>query len=271
MSVDLEDWYALVARRLHGRAERPSERVVVATRRLLDLLDVHGTKATFFALGTVAETFPDLLQDIVRRGHEIGTHGYAHRRLDGIDEHAFRADLRQSIAAIVSACGVQPRGHRAPEFTILRRTAWAFPVLVEEGLAYDSSVFPIRHRRYGIPDAPRYPYRVSTPAGDLMELPLATLELFGQRLPTAGGGYLRFLPYLPIERTVRTANEAGRPAIIYVHPYEFDPEPLVMDARGARARLFVTLQNAFRHRAADRLGRLLATFQFGPLGSIIEP
>ena len=270
MSVDLEDWYALVSRRLHGREAPPSERVVVGTRRLLDLLDVHATKATFFVLGTVAETFPDLLREVVRRGHEIGTHGYAHRRLDTIDERTFRADLRRSVAAIETACGVRPRGHRAPEFTILRRTAWAFAILAEEGFLYDSSVFPIRHRRYGIPDAPRYPYRVSTPAGDLMELPLATLQVFGQRLPTAGGGYLRFLPYLPIERALRAANEAGQPAIVYVHPYEFDPEPLVMDATGLKARTFVALQNAFRHRAAGRLGRLLTTFPFGPLRSIID-
>ena len=152
----------------------------------------------------------------------------------------------------------------------MRETEWAFDVLADEGFAYDSSVFPIRHRRYGIPDAPRGPYTQRTPAGPLVELPLATLALFGQRLPTAGGGYLRFFPYLPIDLSVSRANSSGVPAVLYVHPYEFDPEPLVMHAPTWKGRAFVVAQNAFRQRAPVRLKRLLLRFPFGPLGAIID-
>jgi polysaccharide deacetylase family protein (PEP-CTERM system associated) len=270
ISVDLEDWYALVARRLLGQEQAPSSRVVIATHRLLDLFDKTATKATFFVLGTVAEAFPELVREVADRGHEIATHGYAHRRLDTIGERAFRDDLRRSVNAIGEACGVLPRGHRAPEFTIMRDTMWAFEVLADEGFAYDSSVFPIRHRRYGISDAPRGPYTQPTPAGPLLELPLATLALFGQRLPTAGGGYLRFFPYLPIDLSVSRANASGVPAVLYVHPYEFDPEPLVMRGPTLKGHAFVVAQNAFRHRAPVRLERLLRRFPFGPLGDIID-
>lgn len=270
ISVDLEDWFALVARRLHGTTVAPSERVVTATHRLLDLLDACATRATFFVLGTVAEAFPALVSEVRDRGHEIGSHGYAHRRLDTIDAATFRDDLRRANVAITAACGVRPRGHRAPEFTLMRGTKWAFEVLAEEGFRYDSSVFPIRHPRYGIPDAPRGPYAVPAAGGTLIELPLATLDILGQRLPTAGGGYLRFFPYRPIELAVRRASEAGIPAILYVHPYEFDPEPLEMAAPSARGRAFIAAQNAFRYRAPARLSRLLRRFPFGPLGLIIE-
>jgi polysaccharide deacetylase family protein (PEP-CTERM system associated) len=266
ISVDLEDWFSLVRRRLWGVEEPPTERVIPATRRLLDLLDNAGTKATFFVLGNVADTFPDLVREVADRGHEIGTHGYGHWRVDVIGAERFRDELRSSRAAIERACGSRPAGHRAPEFSFTPATPWAFEVLESEGLAFDSSVFPIRHRRYGIPSAPVSPYIV----GRIRELPLATLAVRGRRIPAAGGGYLRYFPYSVIEGAVKQANRRGDPAIIYVHPYEFDPEPLrfAEEAPTARGRFFITMQNAFRHRVPGRLSRLLRTFQFGPLGEL---
>lgn len=271
LGVDLEDWYALVTRRLHGREITPSQRVNVATQTLLDLLDASCTKATFFVLGAVAKAYPALVRDVHARGHEIASHGYGHQRLDRLDRESFRLDLRLANAAIAEACGVRPSGHRAPEFTVMTRTSWAFEILVEEGFKYDSSVFPIRHRRYGIPDAPRAPYVVETRAGPITEFPLATFEVLGQRLPTAGGGYLRMLPYALVKAGVDQAGKAGVPAILYVHPYEFDPEPLRMDTTGLKGRLFVAAQNALRDRSAPRLASLLRDFHFVPLGTLIEP
>jgi polysaccharide deacetylase family protein (PEP-CTERM system associated) len=266
ISVDLEDWFSLVRRRLWAVEEPPSERVIDATRALLDLFDAASTKATFFVLGSVAERFPDLVRDVAARGHELGTHGHGHQRVDVIGEERFRAELRHSSDAIFGATGVRPLGHRAPEFSITAKTPWAFAALRAEGLRYDSSVFPIRHPTYGIPGAPPMPYE----ADGLRELPLATLELLGRRLPAAGGGYLRYFPYRAIERAIEQANERGHPAILYVHPYEFDPKPLRFE-RGAptlRGRIFIEMQNAFRERAPVRLARLLRAFEFGPLGRL---
>src|SRR5207249_2171059 len=144
---------------------------------LLDLLDRTETKATFFVLGRVAQAYPTLIRDVALRGHEIGTHGHLHRRLPDLGEEGFRRDLRLPIETIERACGVRPRGHRAPEFSVTRRSAWAFDVLAEEGFMFDSSVFPIRHTRYGIPDAPTVPYRVECRGGrTLVEVPLTTLD-----------------------------------------------------------------------------------------------
>jgi polysaccharide deacetylase family protein (PEP-CTERM system associated) len=266
ISVDLEDWFALVRRRLWGVEEPPTARVVVATRRLLDLLDAGRTRATFFVLGSVADAFPELVREVLDRGHEIGTHGYGHWRVDAIGAERFREELRTSRAAIERACGVLPIGHRAPEFSVTPATPWAFEVMASEGITFDSSVFPIRHRRYGIPGAPVAPYAV----GGLRELPLATLVVRGRRLPAAGGGYLRYFPYAMIEGAVRQANRRGDPAVLYVHPYEFDPEPLRFSERAptARGALFIAMQNAFRARVPGRLAHLLRTFPFGPLGEL---
>ncbi len=268
ISVDLEDWFSLVRRRLWRRDEPPTDRVVSATHRLLGILDAAGTKATFFALGRVAQTFPELIREIAARGHEVGTHGHAHHRVDALGPDRFREELRVSRDAIERACGARVVGHRAPEFSITSATLWAFDVLASEGFRYDSSVFPIRHPRYGIPGAPISPYM----ARGLRELPLATLTLFGRRLPAAGGGYLRYFPYAMIEGAIRQANARGDPAILYVHPYEFDPIPLRFAEAPptVRGKLFVAMQNAFRHRAPMRLARLLRTYAFGPLLPIAD-
>ena len=271
MSVDLEDWFSLVRRRLWGVDEPPTERVIVATTTLLDLLDRARTKATFFVLGRVAETFPELVREVARRGHEIGTHGHAHARVDRSGPGAFAQDLRRSIAAIEQACGIRPSGHRAPEFSISRGTTWAYDVLASEGIRYDSSVMPASAGRYGIAGAPVAPYLVDAGRGrTVRELPLATAKVAGRRIPAAGGGYLRIFPYGLIEAAVRQAGAAGRPAVLYVHPYEFDPRPLGFQAPlpSLRARAFVIAQNAFRHRAGPRLERLLGSYEFGPLEAL---
>lgn len=261
----MEDWFSLVRRRLWSADEPPTERVVSATHRLLELLDDTRTRATFFVLGRVAERFPELVREVAARGHEIGTHGHRHLRVDAIGPDRFREELRDSCEAIERACGTHPVGHRAPEFSITSATPWAFDVLADEGFRYDSSVFPIRHPRYGVPDAPVAPYTAGRRS--LRELPLATLTLWGHRFPAAGGGYLRYFPYSMIAGAIRQANARGDPAVLYVHPYEFDPLPLAFadDAPTLRGRLFIAMQNAFRYRVPSRLSRLLRSYEFGPL------
>jgi polysaccharide deacetylase family protein (PEP-CTERM system associated) len=266
ISVDVEDWFSLVRRRFDGVDEPPTDRVVSATFRLLDVLEEAGTRATFFVLGSVAEAFPHLVREIADRGHEVGTHGHDHYRVDRIGPDRFREELRRSRAAIEEACGHVPAGHRAPEFSVTPETPWAFEVLEAEGLAYDSSVYPIRHRRYGFPGAPLGPYSI----GAVRELPLATLVLRGRRLPAAGGGYLRYFPYRLVATAVEQANDRGQPAVVYVHPYEFDPQPLHPQPPppGAHGRVYVRMQNAFRGLAPGRVARLLRSFEFGPLAEL---
>ena len=268
LSVDLEDWFSLVRRRVWGVQTPPTERLVVATHRLLDVLDAARTRATFFVLGEVAEAFPALVRELVDRGHQLGTHGHHHRRVDEIGADAFREELRRSVNAITNVAGVRPLGHRAPEFSISTATPWAFDILAEEGFTFDSSVFPISHPRYGIAGASRTPYWIRP---TLRELPLATFAVAGRRIPAAGGGYLRYFPYTVIDRAVRQANRSGEPAIIYVHPYEFDPQPLGFSEPlpNARARLFVTMQNIFRGRSPKNLSRLLRQHEFVPLGELV--
>ena len=240
LSVDVEDWFQVgafetsIARsdweRLESRVERNTDAV-------LSLFDEAGVKATFFTLGWVAERCPRLVRRIVERGHEIASHGWDHRRVFTMDPPAFRADLRRAHQAIAHACGVEPRGYRAPSFSIDARTPWAHLVLAEEGYAYSSSVAPVRHDHYGWPEAPRFAHRPLPHAG-LIELPVTTVELGGRRLAAGGGGFFRLLPYAFSRWAIGRVNEGeGRPAVFYFHPWEVDPEQPRVAAAPLRSRL----------------------------------
>jgi len=191
LSVDLEEYFHVTNfEDVIGpqQWDRMPSRVVVATRRLLDRFDEHGARATFFALGWVAEKHPELLQEIADRGHEIGCHGHAHRMLGDLGPRAFREDLRRASHAIELATGLRPIGFRAPSFSITRETAWALAVLADEGFAYDSSIFPVRHPRYGIPGFERGIVRLELGDGrHILEFPPTTLRLGRWNLPVAGG------------------------------------------------------------------------------------
>src|SRR5713226_1944569 len=187
-------------------------RVVASTERLLDLLDDAATSATFFVLGWVAERHPTLVRDIHGRGHELACHGYGHQMIMRLTRLQFAEDLRRAKAAIEDAAGTAVIGYRAPTFSVIRQTLWSLEVMLEAGFRYDSSIFPIVHDRYGIPDAPRFAHRIPifvnripiVGSGCAMpELPLSTLSVFGQRLPVAGGGYFRLLPYVLTRRAIR--------------------------------------------------------------------
>lgn len=235
-SVDLEDWHQLVGRALTGKPlDVPSAHVERQMDALLCLLDDHGVEATFFVLGALAEHRRRLVRRVVEAGHEIACHGYAHRRVYDLTPEAFREDTRCAKALLEDLTGQPVRGYRAAEFSVRRpQLPWMLTSLADLGFAYDSSVFPIRHRRYGIPgfdpDAKRY---ALSGGRSIVEVPLSALSIGGMRLPVAGGGYFRWLPGTALQAAVRCLNAQGRPLVTYFHPYEFDPQRL--DAFRARA------------------------------------
>jgi polysaccharide deacetylase family protein (PEP-CTERM system associated) len=247
--------------------EFPS-RVGDVTRTLLDLLGAHGVSATFFVLGWVAEREPRLIREIRARGHELGCHGYAHRLIYAMNRDDFQSDVRRAKEAIEDAAGVPVFGYRAPTFSVVRRSFWALEVLAEEGFRYDSSIFPIHHDRYGIPDAPRFPHRIALPnGGDIVEFPISTLALAGQHWPFSGGGYFRVVPYQVIRSALRRVNQRERePGMVYLHPWEMDPDQPRLPVHGlSRFRHYVNLR-----RTRGKLCRLLADFRFGPAGQVLQ-
>ncbi len=268
LTVDVEDWYqvsafdGVVSR---GDWDRYESRVERNTETLLDLFRARNLKATFFALGWVAERRPSLLRMLRSEGHEIASHGFEHRLVGSLDPESFRADLARAASAIEAACGVRVRGYRAPSFSVSEESLWAYDVLRQEGYLFSSSVFPVRHDRYGIPSFPRFPVRIAFPAGNpIWEFPMTTWRVLGRNLPAAGGGWLRLFPAAVLAKAIRSANSAGHPAVLYVHPWEVDPgQPVVASApRLARFRHRLNLE-----KTAARLCRLLDAFPFSTMSA----
>jgi polysaccharide deacetylase family protein (PEP-CTERM system associated) len=243
-------------------------RVAANTTRLLDLFDEFSVKATFFVLAWVAERQPVLVREIVRRGHEAASHGYGHELVYDLSPEAFRADIRRAKQVIEDAGGQAVAGYRAPSYSITARSMWALDVLIEEGYRYDSSIFPIRHDRYGVPGSPRHPYEIDRPAGRIVEAPPSTVAIGGMTLPVAGGGYFRLLPYRWTERGIARLNRReGKPAVFYLHPWEIDPDqPRFRADWLGRFRHYRNL-----HATEGRLRRLLGAFRFGPMRDVLAP
>ena len=265
LTVDFEDWM-----QANIDPERPiTPRVVDSVHRVLALLADHEVKATFFVLGRVAEVYPDLVREVDRAGHEIASHGWSHRLVYRQTLDEFRADLRRSVEQLVHLTGRRPLGYRAPAFSITRDSLWAGAILAEQGFRYSSSIFPIRKRRYGIPDAIRFPHR--WPDCDLIEFPLMTARVWGRNVPVGGGGYLRLLPYAVLRRTLRSAHRAGQPGVIYFHPYELDlDEVRVLLAQGHEiGRKDAFMKSLWRSRVEGRLRAALREFQFAPMGQVL--
>jgi polysaccharide deacetylase family protein (PEP-CTERM system associated) len=271
LSFDVEDYFHAQAFAGIIRFEEwPSldARVVDNTRRLLDLLDEFQVAATFFVLGWVAERHASLTREIHERGHEVGCHGYAHRLIYAMSQAEFAADTARARAALEDATGAPILGYRAPTFSIVRKSLWALDILYGMGFRYDSSIFPILHDRYGIPDAPRFPFRIPLPGGgEMAEFPLTTFRLFGQRLPVAGGGYFRLAPYALLRAALGHINRAeGQPAIVYLHPWELDPaQPRLPVGPLTRFRHYVNLDATY-----GKLRRLLADFHLAPVSHVLR-
>lgn len=259
MTVDIEDYFQVQAFADHiSRSDWNgfSPRVERNTERVLELFSEHGVKATFFTLGWVAERFPALIRRIVAEGHELASHGYGHYRIHEQTPEEFRADVHRTKDLLEDRGQVPIKGYRAASFSIGPRTLWALDVLAEEGYRYSSSVYPIRHDLYGMPNAPRFSYK---PRGDdFVEVPLTTVRLFGTNVPCAGGGYFRLLPYPLTHRALQHVLRRDRqPCVFYFHPWEVDPGQPRIEGAGLRSRMrhYVNL----RHMEG-KLRRLLTDF-----------
>lgn len=228
LSIDVEEWFQVQNLR---KAITPREwsscekRLSFLLFEILRLLEEKNVKATFFVLGWVAEHFPEIIAAIPQKGHEICSHGYSHSPVFTQTEEEFRQDVKRSLETIGKVTDRPILGYRAPSFSINAGCSWAFEVLSELGIRYDSSIFPIRHPEYGIPSAPRFPYTLKLKNGrELKEFPLSTVRLLGLNLPVGGGAYLRIFPYWCTRLCIKSLNSAGRSAIVYFHPWEMDPD-----------------------------------------------
>ena len=270
MTIDVEDYFhvsvfdGLVPRHAWDDLE---SRVCRNTERLLRIFDDADVRATFFVLGWVAARYPALVRQIAAEGHEIASHGYAHRLVYDLTPSAFREDIRRSRDVLESAVSVPVIGYRAPSYSVTPRSLWALDILVEEGFRYDASIFPIHHDRYGIPISPRHPYLLQR-ARPLMEAPASTVRWGPFNLPIGGGGYFRILPYEWTRWGINRLNaDEGLPAIFYLHPWEIDPE---------QPRLNAPPLGRFRHyfnlgKTEERLRALLNDFAFSTMVSVLEP
>jgi len=260
LTVDVEDYFQVWALSPYiprSKWDDTPARVERNVDLILQLLADAGAHATFFTLGWVAERFPELVRRIAAAGHEIASHGYAHAKATELDRGQFLADILLAKTILQDIVDAEVKGYRAPSFSIGRANAWAFDCIAEAGYRYSSSVYPIRHDHYGIPDAPRFPYRTRD---DLLEVPITTARFLDRNWPAGGGGYFRLMPY-PVSRwLIQRVNEVDeRPAIFYFHPWELDPgQPRVpgVDAR-TRFRHYLNL-----HQTEHRLRRLLADFRW---------
>ena len=264
LTVDVEDYFhvAALAPNIHrdSWASRES-RVVGNTQKLLAIFEQFDVRGTFFVLGWVAERHPQLVRDIAARGHEIACHGYSHRLVYEQSPEEFYAETLRAKNLLEEITGSAVVGYRAASYSIVRESLWALDILVELGFAYDSSIFPVRHDRYGIPNAERVPHRLATLNGkSIVEWPLATARILGCRLPVAGGGYFRLLPYWLSRWGLASINRRElQPFIFYLHPWEVDPE---------QPRVSASWLSRFRHytnlgKCEERLRRLLGEFRFG--------
>lgn len=264
LTVDVEDWYQSC---VDGGAPI-TRRVVGNTERVLAMLDTHDVKATFFVQGMVADAFPRLVRRLADEGHEVQSHGYGHRRLTEMTPAALREDLEKARVATEDASGTRLTTFRAPDFSVSRENLWALETIAEAGFEVDSSIFPIRTRRYGIDGWALGPTRVSLPNGlTLTEAPVSVVSIGRWLLPVGGGGYFRVTPFTVLERALRRVVRAGRPAIVYCHPYEFNASEL----RGypGVSRSYRVAQGLGRGRLVTRLSALLDQMRVGRLDEVL--
>lgn len=270
MTVDVEEHFqvsAFEASVPRATWDSRESRVSGNTERLLDIFDESGVRATFFVLGWVAERFPGLVRRIVARGHELASHGYGHQLVYAQTPRKFREDLQRARTALEAAVGVAVVGYRAPSFSIVQSSLWALDVLIDEGYLYDSSIYPIRHDRYGLPGWPRHFHRIERPGGTIWEVPGSTVRRVGANLPIGGGGYFRLLPYTWTRYGFRCLNRVEeRPGMFYLHPWELDPtQPRIPASRMSTFRHYRNL-----HTTEDRLRRLLQDFRFARIRDVLD-
>lgn len=260
-TVDVEDYFQVYA--FEGVVDRATwdnypSRVARNTDVLLDLLDRHNARGTFFALGWVADKHPQIIRRIADAGHEIASHGWWHRKVTSLTPAEFREDVLSSRTILEQVSGKPVVGYRAPSFSITPGNEWAFDTLLECGYRYDSSLFPINRSNYGYPTAPPLPHLINRAAGDLMEFPLTTTQICGKRIPAAGGGYIRHFPYSVIRKAFHEKDRSGIPGVFYIHPWEIDADQPHMPVS------WLTTVRHYRNirKVLPRLERLLSEFRF---------
>lgn len=269
LTIDLEDWFQVsnLEHRISRDGWKHCEfRLWENTERLLDMLRISRARATFFVLGWNAAQCPSLIREIANAGHEIGTHGFEHRLVYDMTPEEFREDLRRSVDAIEDASGQKVKGHRAASFSITEDCLWALEVLAREGLAYDSSMFPIRHDRYGVSRRWMEGRDIVTNAGCIMEVPITVWPAMGVNLPFSGGGYFRLLPYRGVRTLTRCINNADRRVVFYFHPWEMDP---------GIPRLKLGFKQGFRSYFnigcnERKFASLLSDFSFAPVAEALK-
>ncbi len=276
-TVDVEDGVSLAMRDVFGRHTPQTDRVVRTTDEILDLLAAHDTRGTFFVLGQVGERFPELVKRIAAAGHEVGVHGYNHLLFHRMTPALATKELSSARKLLQDLSGQPVSGHRAPAFSISPATPWAWEVLIDCGFGYDSSIMPIQSGRYGWPDFPEAPVRLTTPyGGQLLEVPITPLQLFSRRLPYSGGSYLRLLPW-PVLRWAFHRNSRREPGnVLYIHPYELDTETYpdyYLDALAReplRTRLRMRSMWVNRGTTHRKLAALLTAFPFTTMQEWID-
>jgi polysaccharide deacetylase family protein (PEP-CTERM system associated) len=262
-TVDLEEWF-------HGveldPANWPSDsRLTMGLAPLTRLLDERRVRATFFVVGDVARRFPELVKGLLDAGHEIACHGHEHQLIYRQTPRQFRDDLRRARDAIADAIGHAPKGYRAPYFSVRKDSLWALDILAEEGFTWDCSVFPVVNDRYGIPRAPTTPFEIQLPIASIVEVPITTIPILGVNLAFSGGAYLRILPWEVQRAAWRRAQDLGRHVVLYVHPWELDPQ---------HPRLRMSRRLAITHYAnlaatKRRLATLLQRYRFGTISDVL--
>lgn len=270
LSVDVEDYFHVAALSETIKMDDwsgISPRVVDNTRRLLDLFDRHQVKATHFVLGWVAERFPDLIKEIDARGHEVASHGYSHQLVYDQTPETFYNETVRSKEILENILGKAIIGYRAASYSITNKSLWALDILHDLGFIYDSSIFPIRHDRYGIPDAEPLPHKLKTPKGNhIVEFPLTTSSVLGIKVPAAGGGYFRLYPYAFSKYLLSKVQKSNKPIVFYLHPWEIDH---------AQPRVKVSALSTFRHynnldKCEQRLEKLLEDFSFATMSEVLK-
>lgn len=266
LTIDVEDYFQVSAFAPYIRRsdwDQVECRVARNVERILALLEQHQTHATFFTLGWIAERYPGVVRAIADAGHEVASHGHGHERVSDLSEQAFEQDLLRAKHVLEDISGQAVKGYRAPSFSIGAGNLWALDVLVKTGHRYSSSIYPIAHDHYGMPDAPRFAYRT---AQGLLEVPPTTLRLLDRNLPSSGGGYFRLFPYALSRWMIRQVNDKEQQsAVFYFHPWEIDVEQPRVPG--------IDLKSGFRHyiniaRMTSRLDRLLGDFEWGRMDEI---
>ncbi len=270
LTIDVEDWFHIL--------ELPSEipvkdwirlenRVLKNTLSLLNLLRRYNTKATFFVLGWVAQYCPDLVREIAKQGHEIATHGYSHRLVHNLTPQEFAQDISLSLEYLSRVTSKPIRGYRAPGFSLTEDCLWALDILLELGLSYDASIFPLKRNHGGYENFAEEAGLVTTPKGrKILEVPVTCNNVLGKKLYLLGGGYFRISPYWMIESGIKQLNRQGKPAMIYLHPREFDP--LQPRLEMSKIRSFMSYINL--HYTEDKLEKVLRNFRLNSIENIYK-